>query len=128
MIQRFVEAWEKNKQLIRASFAEKRPEDYDDVVRIVVDGLRGGYAEWGFPDPKCTKVIEGEDYQGTNTYILGNTASDPKWYVRVDYGSCSGCDTLQAIDCGYGMKPTDSQIDEYMTLALHIVQSIREFE
>ena len=59
-------------------------------------------------------------------YVIGGTGYQPRdyWYVMVYYGSCSGCDTLQAI-CGYTDKVTDSQVADYMTLALHILQGIK---
>lgn len=132
MIQRFVDAWERNKPLIRRMFAEKHPGDYDDVVLTVLAGLRHeAPSQGGFPDPAATLVIEGDSYQGTNTYLLVDSfrGGEPRWYVRVDYGSCSGCDTLCSIHTGRRSdRPTDEQVDEYMTLALHIVQSIKEFE
>ena len=39
----------------------------------------------------------------------------------VDYGSCSGCDTLQSIQSFSGDKPTDSQLKDYMTLCKDLV-------
>lgn len=131
MIQRFVDAWENNKPLIRRMFADGHPDGYDDVVLTVLAGLRHEAAsQGGFPDPEATQVIEGEGYAGTNTYILVDSfRGEPRWYVRVDYGSCSGCDTLCSIRAGGRRdRPTDEQVDEYMTLALHIVQSIKEFD
>jgi len=44
----------------------------------------------------------------------------------VSYGSCSGCDTLEAIRDYSGDTPTEKQLDEYMTLALHVVQGLRQ--
>ena len=39
-----------------------------------------------------------------------------------DYGSCSGCDTLLSIS-GYDTEfPSEEQVNEYMTLSLHLVQ------
>lgn len=46
------------------------------------------------------------------------------WYVRVSYGSCCGCDTLQSItDCS-----GDTALDDLMTLALHIVQGLKKMD
>lgn len=131
MIQRFVDAWEKNKPLIRRMFADKHPEDYDDVVLTVLTGLRHeSPSRLEYPDPAATLVIEGASYQGTNTYVLVDSRlGEPQWYVRVDYGSCGHCDTLCSIkERDWGDRPTDDQVNEYMTLALHIVQRIKEFE
>ena len=46
------------------------------------------------------------------------------WYVRVRYGCCSGCDTLQALE-GLGDEITDEEVKGYMTLSLHVVQSLK---
>jgi hypothetical protein len=43
----------------------------------------------------------------------------------VGYGSCSGCDTLQGISDYSHAAPNEKQIDDYMTLALHIVQGFK---
>jgi len=41
------------------------------------------------------------------------------------YGSCSGCDTLQAISDYDDGRPSELQLKEYMALALHLVQKMR---
>jgi hypothetical protein len=48
-------------------------------------------------------------------------------YVMTDtyYGSCSGCDTLQAISSYDDDLPNDEQVRDYMMLALHLVQKIK---
>jgi hypothetical protein len=56
-------------------------------------------------------VIDDGDYQGTQIFIIPTDTYQPsvKDYVMTDtyYGSCSGCDTLQAIS-GYDYAlPTD---------------------
>ena len=48
------------------------------------------------------------------------------WYVKISYGSCSGCDTLEAIRAYSDDPPTPEQIDDYLTLALHIVQGLKK--
>ena len=50
------------------------------------------------------------------------------WYVKVGYGSCSGCDTLEGIRDYPDEPPTKEQIDAYMTLALHIVQGFKSMQ
>lgn len=90
MIQEFVERFEKNKDKVREMLAShKRHYDwgesweieYKDTVKAVITVLRDGYG--------CVYVIPEECYQPSDY-----------WYVRVAYGSCCGCDTLQSItDC-----------------------------
>jgi len=60
-------------------------------------------------------VVAAEGYQ-PSTY----------WAVKVEYGSCSGCDTFESIREYGNAPPTDEQAKKYFTLALHIVQGLRE--
>jgi hypothetical protein len=53
------------------------------------------------------------------------------WATHNYYGSCSGCDTLKALNEGSwsyedDARPTTEVVDGYMTLALHIVQRFKE--
>lgn len=125
MIQEFVERFEANKQSIRESFAT-HPNSYEDLVRTVVKHVAGD--DYGHMDPSRINVIDHGDYQGTLVFVIGAEGYQPStyWYVRVTYGSCSGCDTLQAIHCYSDDPPTDGQLDDYMTLALHIVQGLKK--
>ena len=56
-------------------------------------------------------------------FIIGAKGYQPSdyWYVKVGYGSCSGCDTLEAIRGYSDEKPTPDQVKDYVTLALHVV-------
>ena len=128
MIEAFTKAWFANLHTMRKKFASKHPEDYKEVVRAVVEMLADASDERDKPDPKRIHEINDGDYQGTLVYVIGGCDCQPSryWYVKVGYGSCSGCDTLQAI-CGYGDgPPSDEQVRDYMMLALHIVQGLRE--
>jgi hypothetical protein len=128
MIKKFTEAWFANKHAIREKFSEKHPECYKDVVRIVVQMLFDALDDYERPDPTRIHEIDDGEYQGTLVYVVGGHGYQPSryWYAMVSYGSCSGCDTFQSIR-GYGEgKPNHQQVDEYMTLALHIVQGMRE--
>jgi len=131
VIQRFVDAWERCKKPLRLFFQEK-PGSYDDVVVAVLSAMRLAVPEGErihFPDPACTTVIEGVGYQGVSVYVLRTSeGDDPEWYVRVGYGTCSHCDTLDSIEYGDTPESREASIDQCMTLALHIVQNIREFE
>jgi hypothetical protein len=82
------------------------------------------------PDPERIHVIDDGDYQGTLVYVIGskNYQPDVYWYVKVSYGSCSNCDTLAAIRDNANTPPTAEQIKDYITLALHIVQGLKEME
>lgn len=129
MIQALIERWEKNKPAIRAEFAT-RPESYEDLVRRVVKHLGDTDENWDSPDPDPARihVIDDGHCQGALLFIIARKGYQPRTYyqVFVSYGSCGGCDTLEAIH-GYGDEPpTEEQLGKYMTLALHIVQRMKE--
>lgn len=131
MIDEFVAAWEKRRNEVEAVFFEKHPEEYIDVVRAVVSILSDAYDyDYESPDPSRIHEINDGDYQGTLLYVVGANSYQPSvyWWVMVDYGSCSGCDALEGIrSCGDD-PPTAGQVEQYMTLALHIVQKLKRLD
>lgn len=127
MIKKFVDRFMAQQDQLLAKFKQDHPEDYAAIVRVVVETICGedGYDE---PDAGRITMIDHGDYQGTLLFVIaaaGYTPSD-YWYVMVDYGSCSGCDTLEAISSCSNEPPTDAQAKDYMTLALHIVQGMKK--
>ena len=128
MIEAFTKAWFANLHTMREKFTEKHPDDYKEVVRSVVEMLADASDDYDKLDPERIHEINDGDYQGTLVYVIGGSGYQPSryWYVRVGYGSCSGCDTLQSISGYSDESPNDRQVSQYMTLALHIVQGLRE--
>ena len=129
MILEFVEKFMAGKAQIEAQFRDKHPDEYKDIVSAVV-GLIGGDGEYGKPDKNRIHVINDGDSQGTLLFVIasGGYQPDEYWYVKVFYGSCSGCDTLESIRCYNDGPPSEEQIKDYMTLALHIVQGIKKMD
>lgn len=66
---------------------------------MVVEMLAAAIDECDAPHPERIHQIDDGDYQGTLIFVIGAGGYQPSryWYVKVGYGSCSGCDTLQAI-------------------------------
>lgn len=131
MIPEFVKVWDEHKDEVRAAFTEKHPESYEIVVKTVIELLARHIDEYGeTPDPERIHVIDDGDYQGTLLFVIAATGYQPDnyWFVKVGYGSCSGCDTLQAISGYSDDPPTAEQIDDYMTLALHVVQRLHTMQ
>lgn len=137
MIPAFVKLWEYNKPQVRAELEKAHPKDYVDIVKAVVRCVSTPNY-YRSPDPeRITEIILGS-YQGTKLYIIcaNEDIISPVWYVKVGYGSCPVCDTLSSIrDLSYDVadpagaeKPTKEQVDRYMTLALHIVQNLKELD
>lgn len=132
MIKEFVDVFMNNKDELRDKFAT-HPKDYKDVVKRVVHVISEKLeARSRTPDPERITEINYGDYQGTLVYVIGDGGYQPSrhWTTVVDYGSCSGCDTLEAIrDMAWNEDaPTEEQINDYMTLALHLIQKMKLIE
>lgn len=131
MIDKFVQKWEKNKHLLQAKYSEQHPGGYDNIVADLVDILKDvEELDFDCPDKDRITIIDHGHYQGTRLYVIGGNGYDPKkyWTVFVNYGSCSGCDTYENIRSYSHEKPNKQQTEDYMTLALHILQSMKEIE
>lgn len=127
MIEEFVRRFDASREALRAGFAESHPEDYADIVKRVVAAL-ADENDYDTPDPERIHKIDDGDYQGTLVFVVACRGYQPStyWAVLVSYGSCSGCDTLEATRGYSDEKPTDEQVSSYMMMALHIVQGLRE--
>ena len=127
MDKKFVERFNENKGQLEEFFSKEHPVHYGDIVKAVVEAIRGGN-EYDSPNPERIHEINDGDYQGTLVYVIGEGGYQPDdyWYVKVYYGSCSGCDTLEAIRGYKDGPPTEDQVEDYMTLALHIVQGLKK--
>lgn len=128
MIKEFVDLFMTRKDEIELEFKKDHPENYKVIVKAVVGVLNTG--EYGCIDKDRIHEIDDGDYQGTLLYVIAAKGYQPYdyWYVKVGYGSCSGCDTLEAINDYSSEPPTDEQVKDYMTLALHIVQGLRKMD
>lgn len=127
MIQEFVDRFMTVTPELKEKIAKAPPGDYMSVVKYVAEALAMPEEYRGI-DPERIHEINDGDYQGTLVYVIGASGYQPSryWYVKVSYGSCSGCDTLEAIR-NYSDEPlTEDQINEYWTLMLHVVQGLKE--
>jgi hypothetical protein len=122
MIASFVKRFEEGKDELREIFSQKHPDNYREIVTNVVK-IIGKPLDW-----ERIHEIDDGDYQGTLVYVIGDDDYQPSdyWYVKVYYGSCSGCDTLEGIRGYDDGNPTEEQTNDYMTLALHIVQGLKQ--
>ena len=129
MIQEFVDRFMERKDELRSKFTENAPASYKAIVKGVVEILHDP-DECGSISPERIHVINDGSYQGTLVFVIGadDYQPDDYWYVRVYYGSCSGCDTLEAIGYPWEGAPSEKQLDGYMTLALHIVQRLKQMD
>ena len=135
MVKEFVKQWDENKYKLEEYFKNTRMEeyrDYEDIVvkifELCITSTVKAYDHGGFNLDNIT-VIDDGDYQGTQIYIIPIDTYQPSVsdYVMTHnyYGSCSGCDTLQSIHEYEDGLPSDEQVKELMTLALHLVQKLK---
>lgn len=135
MIKFCKEQWDRNKDKLEQALRERT--DLDDViyltlVKMVVDhifnpGFKECFGEYrfidGYDSSKITEIDNG-DYQGTLLFLIPLDIYQPSEYeylmTYIGYGSCSGCDTLQAIQ-GTWNTDKDKQISDFMTLCKDIV-------
>ena len=135
MIKEFVQQWDERKHLLEKWLKENQPSQYEDIYRklfeLVITKPNGYADDWNW---ERFRVIDDGDYQGNLIFILCNDSYQPDLrdyiFTEVDYGSCSGCDTFQHIrDLAWGEdKNTDEQVNQYITLALHMVQETKTFK
>lgn len=132
MITEIIQKWEENKLKLEEYFKTTEQEQYTDYKTIVqkIFELIINTSEdnnENFAISKMT-IIDDGDYQGTQIFIVPKDIYQPSAedYIVTNtyYGSCSVCDTLQRISSyDYGL-PSESQVKQYMTLALHLVQKM----
>ena len=137
MIKYCIEKWDKNKDLLRSALdnnkllnhvLNKKDDDpleyleYKDLVKLTVMFILNDENEWDAN--KITEIDDG-DYQGTLLYLIPEDTyqPNPSEYLMtfVEYGSCSGCDTLQAIQCFLDTKSRDKSIDDLMNLCKDLI-------
>lgn len=144
MINKFVKAWDIGKENLQEFFKTNKQKEYDtyekivqQLVRIVInpyiretqydDGV------WNELNIKDMVVLDHGDYQGMQLFIFHADTYQPGiedyYYTHNYYGSCSGCDTLLSIlEWDDEALPTDSQVEEYMSLCLHLLQRFNKFK
>lgn len=136
MIKKFADKWFKHKDKLEDYFRKTSQEEYGEYEKIVkalfdnVINQENEFDSQNFNTSEIT-VIDNGDWQGTQIFLLHRDIYQPSTedYIYTDtyYGSCSGCDTLQAIRSNgesWGALPTESQIKDYMTLALNLLEKI----
>lgn len=133
MIKEFVAAWDANKSELERYFREHAQSgynSYEDLVKLLFDVVINPTLGSGYGNTYVTediRTIDDGDYQGTQIFLLHKNTYQPSVdeyvYTYTYYGSCSHCDTLQRIYDGWGNDfPSDEQVEDYMSLCLHLLQ------
>lgn len=138
MIQEFCDRFIAARPELEKRYAAEPPGSYaaifTDLVKILHDE-----DDYGTPDPERITAIDHGAYQGTILFIVAADGYQPStyWSCAVHYGSCSGCDTFQAIQSDYSTYwwgeedgPDEQRraeaAKEFAQLALHMVQAMRK--
>ena len=126
MLPDIVEKWENNKNLLKEWFNTKTSYDVDEYKKIV-EAI--AHIILDYNEPEITEIDNGY-CQGCSLSVIVDL--DDHYYSPEDYlitynyyGSCSGCDTLLSI-LGYSDDLlSEEQVNDLMTLSLHIIQRMR---
>ena len=124
--------WEENKDKLEKALREAdglNDCEYEELVAMVVEHiLNPGEDNYNTYDSGRITVINNGDYQGTLLFMIPMDTYQPEEFeyllTYVGYGSCSGCDTLKAIQGWSDKKLTDSQVKDFMKLCKDLVCNI----
>ena len=131
MLKYCLDKWNQNKNLLeeqlKSDFTLNSCE-YPYLVKLVVDFILnpGSYGtRW---NSENITVVDDGDYQGTQLFLIPLCTYQPSEFeylmTYTDYGSCSGCDTLLALQ-DWGEKPlTESQIKDFMRLCKDLITNM----
>lgn len=133
MIQKYVDRFMARKHILRKQFEKSVPNDWQPIVEGVVELISHAdpHDAWdGDMDAKNIHRIDDGDYQGTLLFLIPEDTYQPEeyWFVRIGYGSCSGCDTLlNLVEYVDYDDPGERErvVDGLMMLALQVVQNLR---
>lgn len=130
MIEKFINIFNKHKSELKQHLAKQHIKEYKDIVTIVIDFLAKHDSECETLDPTRIHEIDDGNHRGILLYIIPCNDYNPShyWSVKINYGSCSATDTLRSIhdESEDNSIPNKQQIEDYMILSLHIVQSLKE--
>lgn len=126
MIQEFVDNFMKREQELKCWIKECSDINYKTLVEMTIKAI-SKEDDYGYPDHNRVHELDDGDYQGTLVYVIAANGYQPNdyWYVKIYYGSCSGCDTIEAIR-DYSDEMTEQKVNDYFTLCLHIVQGLKK--
>ena len=87
-------------------------------------------------DKEKIRLIDDGNHSGSLLFIFPSELYSPSvqdyLYTSVNYGSCTGCDTLQRIlsnlEDNSNLEEVKKEIDNLMTVSLHLVQNMKYLE
>lgn len=135
MEDKIIKKWEENKGKLRYFFQNTEQREYDSYAKILEAICENILL---YKEPNVLESSIGS-YRGDSVFILTDkdqdnyydigqgynfeTLCDERFIITTNsYGSCSGCDTLLSISRYDTEFPSEEQVNEYMTLSLHLFQ------
>ena len=131
MLRYCYEKWNKNKDKLEAALRKTDISrvEYRDLLVLTVEHILndGDYNDPRWSTKGITQIDDG-DYQGTLLYLIPEDTYQPAEYeylmTYIGYGSCSGCDLLQAIQPDSYDEITDDDIAEFMALCKDFITNM----
>lgn len=126
--------WAQNEGILKKALEELDHEpNYSELVSLTFNKIYDEEDTYNYDsmyrklDIEHMTHIDNGDYQGTHIFLIPFDTYQPGageyLMTYVDYGSCSGCDTLLRIT-GYLDPPyNEQQIKDLITLCRHIVMN-----
>lgn len=125
MLKIMKELWDKNQDKLREELSSRVDLNecaYKDLVKIAFDKIYNDDSRFDSENLWLDRIheIDDGDYQGTLIYLIPfdtyQPCSDDYLMTFAWYGSCSGCDALQAVQ-DYGHKKlTEQQVKVFMSI------------
>lgn len=134
MDKKIISLWDKNKCKLKEYFTTTNQSEYDNYLKLVelivakILNNEDDCDDSNYDIDNITMIDDG-NWQGTLIFLIPKKTYQPSVYeylvTYVYYGTCPGCDILQSI---YGYEsglPNEEQINDYMTLCLHLIQRMK---
>lgn len=131
MIKIMKELWNKHEKELRERLAKRtdvHQMEYVDLVHLTFETIFNGDEGEDKLNLKEMTEIDNGDYQGTLLYLIPFKTYQPAEYeylmTYIGYGSCSGCDALQAAKswCDEGAL-TEAELKAVMAICKDIVSN-----
>ena len=130
MLKYCLRKWDENKKKLEEELLKDQDLnncEYKHIVEKVVEIILNTNEENLWSSAGITEIDDG-DYQGTLLFLIPRKTYQPSEYeylmTYVGYGSCSGCDTLQAIQ-DYGENSiSEDQLKGFMALCKDIITNM----
>lgn len=130
MLKYCLRKWDENKKKLEEELL-KDPDlnvcNYKHIVEKVVEIILNTNEEYLWSSEGITEIDDG-DYQGTLLFLIPRKTYQPSEYeylmTYVGYGSCSGCDTLQAIQDYGETQISEDQLKGFMVLCKDIITNM----